>query len=155
MSETFTPIETQEDFDKAISKRLERERNTVRKEFEGFLSPEDVQIQYKDYLSPEQVQEKYKDYLSPEEIAKKDAEINGYKLKSKRIEVALSEGIPYELAGKISGETDEDMKKDAQLLAGFLKKGNPYLAYNPEPDGGGDSKNAAMKKMLNDLDNMK
>ena len=71
----FTPIETQEDFNKAIEKRLDRERNTIRKEYEGFLSPEDAQKKYEGYLSPEQVQERYKDYLSPEESAKKDATI--------------------------------------------------------------------------------
>ena len=71
----FKIIETQEDFDKAVSARIKREQETVRKEFEGFLSPEDVQKKYEGFLSPEQVQEKYKDYLSPEEVAKKDATI--------------------------------------------------------------------------------
>ena len=151
MSETFTPIETQEDFNRAIEKRLEREKNTVRKEFEGFLSPEDVQKKYEDYLSPEQVQKKYKGYLSPDDVAKKDAEINNYKLKSKRVEIALAQGIPYELAGKISGETEEEMKKDAETFAGFLKKGNPYPDYIPEPNNANVSKDVAMKKMLNDL----
>ena len=77
MSEAFTPIETQEEFNRIIEKRLERERSTVRKEFEGFLSPEDAQKKYGSYLSPEQVQEKYKDYLSPDDAAKKDAENGG------------------------------------------------------------------------------
>lgn len=147
----FKIIETQEDFDKAVSARIKREQETVRKEFEGFLSPEDVQKQYEGFLSPEQVQEKYKDYLSPEEVAKKDATIKSYETKSKRVEIALGAGIPYELAGKISGETEEDMKKDAQTLAGFLKSNNPYPRYNPDPVGADDSKDAAMKKMLNDL----
>lgn len=147
----FKIIETQEDFDKAVSARIKREQETVRKEFEGFLSPEDVQKQYEGFLSPEQVQEKYKDYLSPEEAAKKDATIKSYETKSKRVEIALGAGIPYELAGKISGETEEDMKKDAQTLAGFLKSSNPYPRYNPDPVGADDSKDAAMKKMLSNL----
>ena len=37
----FTPITTQEDFDKAIGERLKRERETVKKEYAGYLSPED------------------------------------------------------------------------------------------------------------------
>lgn len=147
----FKIIETQEDFDKAVSARIKREQETVRKEFEGFLSPEDVQKQYEGFLSPEQVQEKYKDYLSPEEVAKKDATIKSYETKSKRVEIALGAGIPYELAGKISGETEEDMKKDAQTLAGFLKSSNPYPRYNPDPVGADDSKYEAMKKMLSNL----
>lgn len=147
----FKIIETQEDFDKAVSARIKREQETVRKEFEGFLSPEDVRKKYEGFLSPEQVQEKYKDYLSPEEVAKKDATIKSYETKSKRVEIALRAGIPYELAGKISGETEEDMKEDAQTLAGFLKSRNQYPRYNPDPVGADDSKEAAMKKMLSDL----
>lgn len=151
MGETFTPIETQEDFDKAINRRLERERNTVRKEFEGFLSPEDVRKQYENYLSPEQVQEKYKDYLSPEESAKKDAMIKGYELKSKRVEIALSQGIPYELAGRISGETEEEIKKDAESFAGFIKAGKRYPDFDPDPVKRGNKEDAALKELVQKL----
>lgn len=147
----FTPIETQEDFNKAIEKRLDRERNTIRKEYEGFLSPEDAQKKYEGYLSPEQVQERYKDYLSPEESAKKDATIKSYELKSKRVEIALSQGIPYELAGKISGETEEEMKKDAETFAGFIKSGNRYPNFNADPVNKESREDVALKEMLNDL----
>ena len=60
----FEAITTQEQFDEAIGERLKREQETVRKEFEGFLSPEDAkkqyEKQYEGFLSPEDVQEKYK-----------------------------------------------------------------------------------------------
>ena len=142
MSE-FKAIETQEEFDKAIGERLKREQETVRKEYEGFLSPEDVQKKYEGFLSPEDVQEKYKGYLSPEQVIEKDATIKKYETKSRKVQIAMSEGI--------SGDTEEDMRKDAKTLAGFLKKGNPYPEYNPEPDGNKKTKEAAMKKMLNNL----
>ena len=61
MSEQFKPIETQEDFDKAIKEYLKKE---------GFLSQKDVEEKYNGYLSPKQVEEKYKEYLAPEEVAK-------------------------------------------------------------------------------------
>lgn len=150
MSE-FVAITTQEDFDKAIGSRLERERNTVRKEYEGFLSPEDVQKKYEGFLSPEDVEKKYKDYLSPADAAKKDGLIKSYEQKEKRVQIALEEGLPYELAGKISGDTEEDMKKDAKMLFGFLKKSNPYPEYLTDPIKKEKSTEAAMKKMLSNL----
>lgn len=150
MSE-FKAIETQEDFDKAIGERLKREQETVRKEYEGFLSPEDVQKKYEGFLSPEDVQEKYKGYLSPEQATEKDATIKKYEMKSQKVKIAMSEGIPYELAGKISGDTEEDMRKDAKTLAGFLKKANPYPEYDSEQNNDKKTKEAAMKKMLNNL----
>ena len=135
MSE-FRVINTKEEFDQAINQRLERERSTVEKKYEGYLSPEDVE-------------KKYEGYLSPEDAAKKDAAIQAYEKNSQKVKIAMEEGIPYELSGKISGDTEEDMKKDAKSMAGFLKKGNPYPEYHPNQNK--DTKKEAMKKMLNSL----
>ena len=65
MSE-FKPIETQEQLDAIISDRIKRAQETTRKEFEGFLSPEDAAKKYSGYLSPEDEKKKYAGYLSPE-----------------------------------------------------------------------------------------
>lgn len=134
MSEQFIEIKTQEEFEERMKPRLERERNTVRKEFEGFMSPEDVQ-------------EKYEGFLSPDEAAAKDKKISEYEIALKRVKVAMDAGIPYELANKISGTTEEEMKKDADTLAGFIKKKDEYPGFNPEgkPD---DEKTTAMKALL-------
>ena len=72
----FKVIETQEQFDAAIGERLKRERDTVKKEYEGYLSPEAAEKKFSGYLSPEKEAEKYKGYLSPEEVAKKDEKIS-------------------------------------------------------------------------------
>lgn len=150
MSE-FKPITTKEEFDKAIGEQLEKERESVKKEYAGYLSPEDVQKKYEGYLSPDDVKKKYEGYLSPEESAEKDKKIEKYKINSSKMRIAHENNIPYELAGRITGETEEDMKKDAQTLAGFLKNSKEYPSYNPDPVGEDNSKNAAMKKMLSDL----
>ena len=70
----FKEIKTQEEFNAAIGERLKREREAVKKEFEGYLSPEDAAKKYAGYLSPEDETKKYAGYLSPEEAAKKDEE---------------------------------------------------------------------------------
>ena len=44
MSE-FKPIETQEQFDAAVSDRIKRERETLSRKYENYLSPEQVQQQ--------------------------------------------------------------------------------------------------------------
>ena len=71
----FEAIETREQFEEAVKDRLEQERETVRREFSGYLSPEAVEEKYKEYLSPEAVEEKYKGYLSPEDAANKEDEM--------------------------------------------------------------------------------
>ena len=146
----FTPITTQEEFDKAIGDRLKRERETVKKEYADYLSPDDVQKKYEGYLSPDDVKKEYEGYLSPEEAAEKDKKIKEYETNSVKMRIAHEHNIPYELAGRITGETEEDMKKDAETMAKFLKnKTVPPLA-STEPEGM-DTKRAAVKKMLADM----
>ena len=52
----FEAIETREQFEEAVKDRLEQERETVRREFSGYLSPEAVEEKYKEYLSPKEAE---------------------------------------------------------------------------------------------------
>ena len=105
--------------------------------------------EFKVIETQEQFDEAIKERLTRER--EKDNLIKKYEKNESRVKIAMSEGIPYELAGKISGETEEEMKKDAKTLSGFLKKNNPYPDYDPEPSGNKDSKREAMRKMLSNL----
>jgi hypothetical protein len=147
----FEAIETREQFEEAVKDRLEQERETVRREFSGYLSPEAAEEKYKRYLSPEDAEEKYKGYLSPEDAANKDAAIAKYEKESKRVKVAMENGIPYELAGKLSGETEDEMKKDAEAFSKFLKGKTTYPNFTRDTDNKDDSIREATKKMLNNL----
>ena len=147
----FEAIETREQFEEAVKDRLEQERETVRREFSGYLSPEAVEEKYKEYLSPKDAEEKYKGYLSPEDAANKDAAIAKYEKESKRVKVAMENGIPYELAGKLSGEKEDEMKKDAEAFSKFLKGKTTYPNFTRDTDNKDDSIREATKKMLNNL----
>lgn len=149
MSE-FKAIETQEAFDEAIKERLSRAERSAEEKYKGFLSPEEVEKKYSGYLSPEQVEKQYKGFLSPEEAEKKDAAIKRYETDSAKTRIALENGLPYEMASRLSGETEEDIKKDAESFAKLMKlqKGAPPMKSSEAPV---ESKKAAMKKMLSDL----
>lgn len=149
MSE-FKPIETQEQLDAIISDRIKRAQETTKKEFEGFLSPEDAEKKYAGYLSPEDEKKKYAGYLSPEEAAKKDAKIKSYETNSVKMRIAHENNIPYELANRLSGDSEDDIRKDAETLAKLLKGRDPAPLASTEPEGV-DGKRAAVKKMLSDL----
>lgn len=149
MSE-FKVIETQEQLDAVIADRIKRAQETTRKEFEGFLSPEDAEKKYAGYLSPEAEKKKYAGYLSPEEVAKKDAKIKGYETNSVKMRIAHENGIPFELAERLSGESEDDIRKDAETMAKYLQRKNVPPLASTEPEGI-DTKRAAVKKMLSDL----
>ena len=87
----------------------------------------------------------------PEDAANKDATIAKYEKESKRVKVAMENGIPYELAGKLSGETEDEMKKDAEAFSKFLKGKTTYPNFTRDTDNKDDSIREATKKMLNNL----
>lgn len=146
----FTPIETQEQFDSMIGERLKREGEKIRKEYEGFLSPDDVTKKYEGYLSPDEVTEKYKGYISPDEAALKDAKIKGYETHSVKTRIAHELGLSYEAIDFLKGEDEESIRKNAEILKGLVgNKTAPPLA-NPEGNNG-NSVDAELRNMVKNL----
>lgn len=149
MSE-FKVIETQEQLDAVISERLKRERETIKKEYEGFLSPEDVAKKYEGYLSPDDEKTKYKGYLSPEEVAKKDAKIKGYETDSVKTRIAHENGLSYDAISFLKGEDEESIKKSAEALKALMGSNNtaPLASTESNVTGADD---AAFKNVLKGL----
>ena len=75
----------------------------------------------------------------------REAELKDERLKRTRLEIATQKGIPADLAGRLQGETAEEMEKDADALLAFLK---PATGPGVPPAGPGRGKKPV------DLDNM-
>lgn len=146
----FTVIETQDQLDKVISERIRRERETIQKQYEGYLSPEAAKKQYEGYLSPEEEEKKYKGFLSPEEAARRDATIRKYETDSVKTRIAIESGLPYEMAQRLQGEDDEAIRKDAEALSRLIASRKPQAPL-ADPEGNKSGKDAALKKVLNQL----
>lgn len=149
MSE-FKTIETQEQLDTIIGERLKRERETIKKEYENFLSPEDVTKKYEGYLSPKEAEEKFKGYLSPEEVAKKDAQIKAYETDSVKTRIAHESGLSYEAIGFLKGDDEESIRKSAETLKNLV--GSTVVAPLASTETPVEDKNtAALKNTLKGL----
>lgn len=144
---SFKAIETQEDFDRAIKERLERERSSIEK-------------QYADYEDLKKASERLKEFegMNYEENVKKlESELSELKTKyadqdktvsdlTKRAEtaelsilkakVAHEHNIPYELAGRLSGSTEEEMQKDAETFSKFVTDRTPAPLASTEAGAG-------------------
>lgn len=145
----FKIIETQEQLDAIISDRVKRERASVEKQYAGYMSPDAVAEKYRGYLSPDDAAEKYKGYLAPDEAAKKDAQIKGYETNSVKMRIAHETGIPFEMAGRLSGDTEADIRKDAETIAKFMKTN--YKAPLRHDDGGEGTDRASLRQMLKNM----
>lgn len=151
MSE-FKAIETQEDFDAAIKARLDRNTKTVtdevKKSFEGYLSPDEAK------KLTEQVEALTKQLAERDgSIADLTAKNKQYETASVKARIAHEKGLPYELAERLSGETEQDIAADAEKLAQFVSSQKPAAPlYAPQGGTGAASgTDAALMAMLGEL----
>ena len=152
--ELETPITTQEQFDEAIKARLAKQS----KKFEGYTSPEDlagIKADYDKRLGELEAalkanNEKLAGY--DKEIATRDERIKGFETGLLKLRIARENGLPYELHTRLTGETEEELTKDAKALAALVKANTaPVPLANPEQPINTDPKTASYKAMLKQL----
>lgn len=141
MSE-FKEIKTQEEFDAAIGARLERERNSIEKKYAGYTELKEKAEKYDSLLKEEG---KYKETIEKltsdlGEATEKLKAVDELTARAESAEKALLKAkvaneckLPYELASRINGDNEEDMKKDAEMLAGFMKPANTAPLFSSPP----------------------
>lgn len=123
---SFTPINTQEEFDEAIKKRLAREKE----KYEGYMSPEDVQKLKDTYSSSES--EELRNLR--EENTTLKTQVAGFNRKELLNKVASDNKLPSSATQFLKGETEEELNESAKALAElFPKPGNEPHAKAPEP----------------------
>lgn len=149
----FKPIETQEELDGIIKDRLARNTKSVTdevtKKFEGFMSPDDYSKKEKEYTDRINVltsQNTEKDNSIAELTAKNKA----YETASVKAKIAHEKGIPFELAGKLAGETEEDIRADADVLAKFITQQKPDQPMR-STEGNAGGKDSALSATLDKL----
>ena len=84
-----------------------------------------------------------------DKLAEKDNLIKEYELENLKYRIANENGIPLELASKLSGETEEDLKKDAETLSSFITKKQTLPLRTTEPQV--DDKQRELEQMLDEL----
>jgi DNA repair exonuclease SbcCD nuclease subunit len=68
------------------------------------------------------------------EIKALNDEVNNYKTKDLKTRIAMEHKIPFELAGRLSGETEEEIKADAESLSEFIAKKPTLPLGSTEPE---------------------
>ena len=88
-----------------------------------------------------------KELSSVEELQSK---LKTYELENLKIKIANQAGIPLDLASRLSGETEEEIKADAEKLASFVNQ-KPILPLKPTEPENIDPKEQAYSKLLENL----
>ncbi len=131
----FIKIETQEEFDERIKERLERQKRTVeekmKNDFAAQLSElETLRESKKQWETSEAAYKKKAEENEgsiaslTSQLAEEQKKVKGYQRNEMRSKIASETGLPVTLAGRIQGETEDEMREDAKALAGVFKANN-------------------------------
>lgn len=116
MGTEFTPITTKAEFDAAVKNSVDAAVAQAEKKFEGWKSPEDFAALTKE-----------RNDLT--------AKNKAYEIAALRVKAATEKGLPLELADRLRGETEEELLKDAEALAGITAK-SAHTPRHFTPDDG-------------------
>lgn len=145
----FKPIETQEELDRIIKERLDRQKDTILKNYENYEGlKKQVEELTKNLSDANATIESKKDLEKT--IEELTGKVKFQELNSLRIKYALENGIPHNLASRISGDDEESIKADAESLSDFFKSQTqlPPLKTNEKNV---DSKVEGYKNLLNGI----
>lgn len=131
----FKPITTQKEFDDAVDARLQQEL-----------------AKYSDYDDLKKKNEGYEKTLdaNSKTIATLQGQVKGYEVGAIKSKVARELGIPEGMAGRLSGETEEEIRKDAEGMAPFFSKTTP-AAPLADTETTTKAKSENLRSMLQDL----
>lgn len=143
---SFEPINTQEEFEKRLTERLEQKGRSVARQFENYTSPEDLEKIKDDYQKQiDGLNQKYSDFDKKEK--EYQSKIAKYESDSVKTRIAREMGIPDELVDRLKGSNEDELREDAKLLSAFSKQVAPLASTEQNPDG----QDEVYKKMLKDL----
>ena len=151
----FTVIETQEQLDRIIGERIRR-------------AEEKAAEKYSDYAELKTKNNDYANQISQltEQIAKQTETINGhdaivadlkakvhqYETASVKTKVALELGLPYQMASRLTGEDEKEIRADAEAMAKLIGSQKPVAPLGSgEPVNSGDPSKAAWNSLVSSL----
>lgn len=155
----FTPVTTQEEFDARIKDRIAREKETLAKKYADY---DELKAKNSEYdATVKSLQEQIAGYDAKlKESEAKDAKIEELNGKVKGLEVSALKskianeiGLPYGMASRLFGDTEDAIKEDAQALLGIIGQQKPNLppAAAHETSGNKTDARAGLKTMLENM----
>ena len=136
----FEVITTQEQLDHVIGERIRREKEKAAKKYADY---DDLKAKVSEYEKQIGDLSKSLDDASKQisgfeaERNELNSKISAYETRSVKMRIARETGIPYELAERLSGDTEDAIREDAKNFSQYVSKTNsaPPLAES-EPQTG-------------------
>ena len=154
MSE-FKVIETQEQLDKVIGERIRRAEEKAAEKYNDYEAIKTQNAEYVTQISQLQEQlQKQTETINGNQSIVDDlkAQVQNYESSSLKTRIALEAGLPYKMAERLTGTTEEEVRADAEMMVKLMGAQTPAAPIGTnDPVITTDSKDAALKKLAAQL----
>lgn len=137
------PITTQEELDAIIGERLAQKDRSIEKKYGDYEETKKKVAEYEASLAEQSklVEEASKKAESHEKlVAELTEKVKRYETDSVKTKIAHELKLPYELAGRLSGTTEDEIRADAENLSRLLSaQREPAPLADTESVKSGDS----------------
>lgn len=154
----FTPITSQEQLDAVIAARLKRDRETQKKDFDSQILERDAKIKEYEKQIGELGKQLESSVKKDDTIKELEGKVKTYETASMRTRIAHEVGLPYELAGRLTGDDEDSVRKDAEALNKLIghrsvapmATGEPSEKQGRKPNNMDEGLREAVKKLRNE-----
>ena len=150
----FTVIETQEQLDKVIGDRIRRAEAKAAEKYSDYDALKTQNSDYATQISQlqEQLQKQSETINGNKAIVDElNAKVQSYESSSLKTKIALEMGLPYQIAGRLSGSNEEEIRSDAEAMVKLIGSQKPVAPLGSSEPVVTNSKDAMWNKFASEL----
>lgn len=154
MAKEFQAITSQEQLDNVIGERLRRQKEQFEeklKEYES-LKEENSKLQTELEQKNQFIEENKKETsMRTEDYENLEKELSSLKLQQLKQKIAINNGIPLDLANRLSGDNEETLLEDAKTLSQFINSNPTPQPLKSVEDTNVNDEDMAYRQLLNQI----
>jgi len=139
---------TQEEVNKLVGQARLEGKEAGRKEFEGWISKEELDKQTSSLSDQIKALTDEKTNLQTQ-LTEKNGQIAKYEIDSVKTKIARECGLPYGAADFLQGDSEETIRQSAELMKGLMGT-SQQPSFNQEP-GNGNAADVAWKELAKNI----
>ena len=147
---------TQEEVNQLVGKARLEGKEIGRKEFEGWISPDEMEKQSKDLNARVNDLSEQINTLSTEkeslqtQLTEKNGQIAKYEIDSVKTKVAREVGLPYGAIEFLQGDSEDDIRQSAEAMKELVGASVSQPSFSAEPNSIDETK-LAWKQLATDI----
>ena len=151
----FTVIETQEQLDRVIGERIRRAEEKAAEKYSDYesLKKRNADLMTQIAQLTEQINKQTETIKGHDKIVEDlNNKVHGYETASVKTKIALELGLPYQMASRLSGTNEEEIRADAETMIQLIGSQKPVAPLGSgEPQISGNPSDAAWKKLASQI----